>query len=536
MEQKVIENVLNNETLTSGQKEDVLDAAQADMKAIDSILELERKRQEMAIQQVFGTDSASDAARAERAAEVEAELLSEQEAQKLRFEEEKLQLQRSLEEERSKKLDDMMEGEVEVSSGGASAAGSAKMTSSKEEEERAKPPSVDGSKVQALAESRLAAVYRLWAYSGRLRYKELVLRFNVERLKLQISKYEISGTSTKGSNALHVQDCEDRLDALDTRQERDLLALSAEIEAALAQSLAAEAARREEWLKDAQLDVEAAANAFVREFEQQFVAISQSGKLKALSSMLKEANKLERELKIAMFKSHAFSGGDQRELKAVLESSKAEMDQSNDLVLKMQQEDLRVLYAEEALLLQVLEHPTTRPEKADELDMLSQLHLRVLGAMNVDSTLRPRLAMVEVELEYEAKVVRLSNQMLKQAADKGVIEAALHALFEKKRLDAVEVLAALQNKFVAEKAVEKRRQEALTSPSFEKERALAIEQHALREAQTAVDVSRSQRRIQVRPLHGLILSLSPPLPHLLPHLLLLLLRRRPSQPHWTRSG
>ena len=514
-DQKVIENVLNNETLTNLQKEDLLDAAQADMKMMDSILDLERKRQELIMKQAFETNPTESSALEEQST-VNTNA-AEEEQQRKKFEEEKQQLQKSLEEERNKKLDELMQNadpeETELDADGAgnednttasiadSLGLSTKVPASAftAEEEASKP--TNEKKLKALSESRIAALYRYWAFSAKISYKELVLRFNVNRTKVQISKYDTGGSvkadSAGNINSLHVQDCEDQLNGLDIEQEMELISLQSSLQSSLEENLKAENERRDTWLaqKDSgNIDLPTETAAFIKEYKKKFMSLS--GKMKKLSDLMKETNKLNRELKLAMFQSRSFTL-DTKDFKSILDVSKSELEESNLLVEKMQEEDLRVLFAEEALLLQMLEHPTKRLEKSDEITAQSHLHLRVLGVMNAHSTILPRLSMLENELLYETKAIRLSNSMLRQKASKEKIEEALVALFEEKKNGSVEILTKLQESFMNTKTDEKKRQEGLKKASFELERARAIEEHARRDAQTALDMSKSQRKIQV---------------------------------------
>ena len=517
-DQKVIETVLNNESLTNVQKEDLLDAAQADMKIMDRILDLERKRQELIMQQAF--ESKEEAASNESSADHST--AADEEEQKKRFEEEKLLLEKSLEEARAKKLDELMqsadseeteaEDEIEGTTGSgkdiadgfpedqgsladsidvsqkiSSVAVAAELEASKPSDEK---------KLQAFHESRIAALHRYWAYDAKIRYKELVLRYNAQRMKIQISKYDSDKAGESNTtNSLHVQDCEDQLNALDHAQGAELIDLQTKLQTSLEDALRVEEEKRESQ-KNSTVKVDFAAEtaSFVKEYKKKFMSFS--GKLKKLSDFLKETNKLSRELKLAMFKSRSFTL-EQKDFKSVLDNSKSELEQNNLLVEKIQEEDLRVLFAEESLLLQILEHPIERLSSRDELEAQSHLHLRILGVMNAHSTILPRLSMLENELLYEAKAIRLSTKMLRQKASKETIEEALVVLFEEKKSETVEILTSLQEKFMLSKSAEKKRQGELTSPNFESERARAIAEHARRDAQTALDVSKSQRKIQV---------------------------------------
>jgi hypothetical protein len=229
-----------------------------------------------------------------------------------------------------------------------------------------------------------------------------------------------------------------------------------------------------------------------KEFKNKFVALT--GRLKAISDKTGENNKLTSDLKIAMIKSRTF-GQDQKALLKVIDSIKMELDTSNQLIAKLQEEDLKVLFAEETLLSNILEQPLIRIAKDNEMVEQNQLHLKVLGGLHIKSGIHHRLSMIEFEMQSSLRAIQLSNELTKAGVSKSDIEQKLRDLSNEKKYNMTSVLASLQTKFTEQFSFEKKRQESAET-DFEAERSRALDQNALTEMKEVLSMQKSLRSIK----------------------------------------
>eukprot|EP01034_Spumella_vulgaris_P032558 gene32558-40171_t len=455
LDQKVIDSVLNNENLSSEQKQDILGSAETDMKMMESIIELERKRQEDAIRHALETS----------AVDTQAEDIS----QSAKFAEEAQILKDSLEAERAAQLNEILAAE--------------------------EGDSLQDKRLVTLANTRLAAVMRNYSSHARLSYKELTASAQFKRLKVQLAVFEPGSSKTKITAEVR----ESRLYNLDIEESKDLDVLSTKLTSELTAVEKSANKIRDLWMADSSaVNLNAEVTKLKSESNSQFSSLRT--RVSHLSDSLRENNQLACELKLATLKARSKGVQDKTYLD-VLAASEEEKTASNNTVEALSADDLRVLEAEETQLQDMLNHATSWSGKVDERAQQSHLHLRILGGLHVNSSIHNRLAMVEFELKSEVDKVKVSNDLRKSNADRVATDKALTEFNTKKTSDLATKIADLTQKLHKIHETEQKRQES-APVNFEREpdiaHSLEEKKKALLESMRADVVSEETKDIAIR--------------------------------------
>ena len=493
VDDEVMESVLNNDVLSNTQKEIILDAAENDVKIMDNIIELERKKQEEAIQQVANIgiileqDDDDDAVN----------------KQQLKFEEEQRALEAALLQTRKEAAE--LEQQLLMSS------------SNKEEEDEDEVTKESElfreSRVKCLLDSRLTALYRHWSSHSRLSYKELHMRYQVDRIKVQLTRYDDAMMSRTSSSEATV---ESALSDLSVEEDRETSKLSRALSTLLAEGELREQTIRSKMLLDVKaVDVAEETERLQRQYTDSFSQLKtrlQGDGGGILSLSVAEYCKLAGSLKLAELhaKRAQLDDGPYDEL---VKAAKIEIEAYETTIESMLQEDLRIIFAEEMQLFDILEHASawdgsssSDGGRRNERAAYSQLQLRQLEGLQVNAAFTNKLALVEFELRSEYDQIRVSNQLLKQDADETAVAMAMSQLEEKKKRDEQQLKAVLQDKLSKVLEEERRRQDSKSSTAttatttttataaamkYEKERAYAIEQNSYREVVLSIEMNRS---------------------------------------------
>ena len=458
VDEEVMESVLNNDILSNTQKEIILDSAENDVKIMDNIIELERKKQEEALQQVANIGM----------------IISEDEddvnKQRLKFEEEQRALEAAL-------LQARKEAELEQQQ--------LLMSSSNKEAEEEEDMTKE-SRVKCLLDSRLAALYRHWSSHSRLSYKELHLRYQLDRIKVQLTRYD--PTSRTSSEAV-----ESVLSDLSADEDRETNKLSRTLSTLLADGELREQVIRSKMLADVKaVNVAEETERLQKQYTDSFSVLKT--RLQGGGGVVTEYCKLAGSLKLAELqaKRGQLDDGPYDEL---LKAASLEIETSETTVESMLEEDLRITFAEEMQLFEILEHASAWDGRRNERATQSQLQLRQLEGLRVNASITNKLAVVEFELRSEYEQIRTSNQLLKQDADESAVAMAMSQLEEDKKRDELQLKAKLQDKLSKVLEVERGRQDS-TVVNYEKERAVAIEQICYREVLLSIEMNRSIRGIK----------------------------------------
>jgi len=340
-------------------------------------------------------------------------------------------------------------------------------------------------RIVCLAATRYAAFMRYWSTHARLSYKELHTHYELQRV-------ELATTMCSPQNPLGEDEGEAQLEALTAEEEGEMEHLSASLAAMLEEGEAAAQTQASQWLKHADLvNAGTQLESVSQEYRAHFDSLRQ--RLQDLTANVLAETKAQGVLTLARL---ATRKGDLEEgaYEVLLETLRARSEAARATLEVLAQEDARIFSAEEAQLLCMLQHGTAW-DGTDERAQQSQLHMRELGGVQVNASTQNRLALVEFELRAEYQQIAGANELLQRGADKAEVNAAMADMTAKKTRDAAELSKKAAANLAAANAAELRRQEAAPL-KYERERARAVQQIALREVQLAFQMQASSRRSQ----------------------------------------
>jgi len=443
IDQEMLESVLNNENLTESQKENILGGAESDLKVMEGMIELERKKQEEAL------NAAMDEHAVDEGEEEDSAHAAEQQA-----------LMASLLAARTEELDSMMAAD-----------------------EGGDDEAMQEKRILCLARSRYAAFMRYWAVHARLSYKELHTQFELERVQLQIKMNDAKSPIARevGEGELH---------DLTAEEEAEVGNLSASLATMLEEGEAAEKNQQQQWMKQADLvNVKLQEEQLSTEYRAQFDTLRT--RLQDLSLNIRDHCKSSGALTLAMLASRK-STIEAPAYAAMVDLGRSKIEASKFAIEALQEDDLRILSAEEGQLFEMLQHASAWDGKSEERAQQSQLHMRELGGIHVNSNIQNRLAMVEFELRAEYEQIRAANGLLKRGADKDEVTRVMSEMSGKTARDTVTLMQTLSEKLGAVNAAELERQQT-AGINYEKERARAFSQNAQREITVSIQMYRSVR-------------------------------------------
>lgn len=460
LNEKFLDAVTSSENLTEEQKGNILDSAEADMKVMDSIIDLERKKQEEAIQKAIQFNAAAADGDAEGTVEESKKHESEQQ-----------ELKASLAAAREAELQRIKEEEMQVA---AEAAGGDETTSLKPKQ------------LESLLKARMAVAMRHWSAEARIAYKELHMRFQVERVKVQLNMYD-------SSSPISAEVGLSRLNELTASEQQEMESLSESLANQLKELEQAEEQVRSKWTVYADdIDIEEETGALRKENKKKFSALK--SRLQELGGVIRDHCKQEGVLSLASLASQKekLQGEVYTRL---IETARQKVELARDTVEKLQEQDLRIFQTEQAQLFEIIDRAASWSMGDDERAAQSQLHLRVLSGLHVNTNINNRLTMVEFELRSEIAQIKATTELTKRGAARDEIERKMEDLSKAKSSNASKLAAALNDRLNTINRIELDRQQEAPI-FFEKERARAIEQNALREVKVALQMYRSIRNIQ----------------------------------------
>jgi len=447
IDQEVVETVLNNENLSEIQKETILDSAENDMRVMESIIDLERQRQEEAIQHAIAmNENFMDAPEGQS-----------NDADKYAAEQEALMA--SLLAARADELDKMMAAET------------------------GDDEAFSEQQVSCLARSGYAAFMRYWSSHARISYKELHMEYEMQRVQVQIGMYDSQSPIAKETGEKQLEALTNEEAAEITKMHESLMAMMQEGEARTEQ-------QRAQWMKHADLvNVAMQAEQLTQEYKDQFAVLKQ--RLQDLSGRVREHCKASSALELAMLASRR-NQVEEGVYSSLVETAKERIEASKDTIEALQEDDLRVLFAEEVQLFDMLQFAASWDGKSDERTAQQQLFMRQLGGIHVNTNIQNRLALVEFELQAEYEQIRAANDLLRRGADKAEVNATMQAMSQKKNDDEAKLSSALSDKVNSASAAELKRQQS-AAVNYEKERAVAFAENAHQEITMSIQMHNSIR-------------------------------------------
>jgi hypothetical protein len=450
-DQRVVDTVLENENLTEDQKAGIIGAADNDMKVMESLIELERKRQEDAILQAISLNE-------QPAVESDTEDVT------LKHEAEQQALMASLLVARNEELDRLMSG----------------LESTDTEE------GVQEKRVHCLARSSYAAFMRYWSAHATLSYREMHMHYQLERINVEIGMYDAGSPISRERGEKQLADLTDE-------EAGEVEELSKGLHAMLQAAEQDELAKRSAWTKQPEsVDVIVETEKIIADSKERFATLRT--RLQDLSGSIREHCKLSGVLTLAMLSSRK-SKLEESVYNSMLQSAKAEIETSKDAIEALQEDDLRILGVEESQLMEVLAHATAWDSKSDERSAQSQLHLRELAGIQVNASIKNRLGMVEFELKADVEQIRTTTELLRRGADKGETDRVLGEVAARKLHHAAKLAAEHKEKLSKITKSETDRH-SRADVNYERERAAAFEQNAYREIKVSTQLARSLHDIR----------------------------------------
>eukprot|EP00981_Chlorochromonas_danica_P012180 scaffold4601_cov146-Ochromonas_danica.AAC.2 len=460
LDTKVVDTLLNNESLTADQKVDILDSAENDLKVMDNILELERKKQEEAIQQALEIDPLFNISSLDEE--------DEEIEQQRKFEEEQRHLKETLQAQRETELAQLKESEEDTA-----------------EEVKVSPRTQDNSLASDIVKNaRLTALARYWSIHSRMSYKELACKYINKRLKAQKSLYSDGMEAEKLFNTLaEIESEEDK--SVDKLNERLLGELDAGEDN--------EHEANQERLKNSTIDLEKEMGSIKQECSDRLAGLKKRAEIlcKAIKANLTIAQDLRHQ---SMKKACSRIGKDNSE--AIMQSLDAETSSLEILLQKLNDDDMRILDNEYLLLLQALDDCHLGPLSEKEIEKQGQLHLSVVSSLQVHVSMQTRLAMTEFSLRKEIEKMNFMTDLRASKTSKEACEQQLKDFDNKKDAEEAALAQQLQDNASKETSAELKRQREV-EVNFEKERALMIAVVAHQELKMQLQMHRSLRSIEL---------------------------------------
>lgn len=453
MDHTVLESVINNDGLSNSQKEEIIDSAQADLRLMDAMVEIERKKQEEAMKNAL--NARTDAKEADEA--------DDPEAIAAKYKVEQAELEKKLEEEREKKLKAMMRTD---------------------DMEPLDMSSVHDSRVAALAANRYTAMMRCMGVETRLKYAMLHAESDARRLEKQQQSMTAANVSGK--------DLDNLVSDSYAEEGATLNALSSQIAADCEAAESAEDLVREKWMSNVNdVDVESEMERLRSDCRDRFVAARAIES--ALSALVQKNAHTSNMIKTHQAKLKA-AKCDENVAKEVMKGAQDEIDEGAAMMEKDLLEELRVLDVEERNLVYILDRADSWGPKIDRRNQQNHLGARTVVGIYNESDIALRIALAEHELRAEIGQMRATCELTSHSADDAAVEIMMQNLQEAAHENGAILSKNIKNALNKSVQAEQARQKD-APVNYEKERFVSICRNAARNVSTALTLSRSRRTL-----------------------------------------
>ena len=441
-----IDAVINNDSLTIAQKEEMLGAQETDRMVLQNMLDIERKAQEQKHQDLLGTAD-------KHGAPDEATLAARNAA-------EAAKLEASLRDGRDSKLDAAMRVEYFATIDGESA---------------------HDARVATLAVNRYAATLRCFSVRARLAYLELQAKY--QRKKLDSSQ-RLTAAALDGPE----------IAALDKALEEDFAALVRRLGSERAAAIVTEDALRGAWQKNpAAINVEAEMDRLSKECGEKFRKMQEDNE--KLCQDIAKMDEGEASFKMKLFETRSadYQDDDAKEALALLQK---ELDSNSRMCSQKCEEHRTILATEHDSLGVILSMSDAWGPSIDNARAQGQLFLRSLVGLQVFGDMRVRLALTEHQLNSEVLQIRTELALRERGATVQELQVTLKNLADAAKEGASVVAASMQAAYAKEIADEKQRQE-FAVVDYERERCDAVERNAQMQLFLLLEIAKSRRAMRI---------------------------------------
>jgi hypothetical protein len=440
----VLSSVMSNENLSSVQKENILDSAEQDLKVMDSIIELERKRQEDEIQkalQFSGEKPEDDTA-----------------SSSAKFKEEQKLLQQRLKEEREKELATFANQEVEDSKG--------------------------MELIDVVQKAKSLGAYRCWSLLCRSKYREFAVNRLVLKAKLleQLYVRESVTVDVIRTNLLKLAD----------EEKKELNSLRESLQITLAAYLNDGKETTSDPNKEIVVSVELAN--IEKDLEKR--GAEAKNFLSAAHDKLTKNSKLFASVR-ELVKKRSLTTNKNQQLSLSVDSLQGEDSSVEKLLQSQVENELTEFDTEEVqmhLALKDLVFGNTASVK-QEKQRLDSYQLNALGTLQVYSTLENRLAFVEFENRNETDRIKLWTDLYSQQLSLDDQRVAFQEFAKKKSTEQSQLHSQLQSQIAKVHQIELDRQHG-AEVNFEKERAFILERLFSQEQSLRIQSIKSQAVVE----------------------------------------
>ena len=438
----VLDNVMNNENISILQKGNLLDSAENDLKLMDNILELERKRQEEVLQKALELNNA------------QLKPDEEESSSSAKFKEEQKLLEQKLKEEREKELAAIASQEVE-----------------------------DSKSVESLELSqkiRSTTAYRSWNLFCSAKYREFSVDRMVVKAKLLDQLFSKGGNVTNEALKSHLL-------RLTDEDKKELSGLHDSLQRMLATFLENGQDRsfdakeinfaHELSLSEKEFDERALqAKSILKSAHEKLAKNVQL--FKAAREHLKNRLLTDENKKILTLSFESITGDEPS-----LENHFSALAESDLVAAENEERDFKEVAKD--LVFGLPGHAKQEKQRLDAF------HLIALGSLQVHSTMENRLAFVEFENRNEIDRIKLWTDLYHRQLSLDEQRAAYQDFSKQKTQEQNQLQAQLQAQLAKVHQIEVDRQQTAEN-NFERERAFIVERLLAQEQQLRIQTIRSQ--------------------------------------------